>query len=101
MFLISVFAVCYMFLGIHDADEQADLVFRYTLNLKTATPITTVLSDFGTSFMFSVKGFFPLWRFQQHKVVGDFANLVAGVEFLLGAFMVGLFIYVFRRRMEK
>jgi hypothetical protein len=101
VFLIFVFAICYMFLGIHDADEHANLVFRYTLNSRNAAPITTILTDFGTSLIFSIKGFFPLWRFQQYRVVGDLANLVAGIEFLFGAFMVGLFIYVFRRRMKK
>jgi len=99
--LIFIFAVCYMFLGLHNADDRASLVFNYDFSFKNIAPITTILKDFGTSLIFSIKGFFPLWRFQQYKVVGDFANLVAGFEFLLGAFMIGLFIYVFRRRMEK
>ncbi len=81
--LIFLFALGYMFLGLHNANESASS------------------RDFWTSLVFSIKGFFSLWRFQQYKVIGDFANLVAGIEFLLGAFMIGLFIYVFRRRMEK
>ncbi len=99
--LVFAFAIAYMFLGLHNADDSASLVFKYNLSFKNITPLTTILKDFGTSLTFSIKGFFPLWRFQQYKVVGDFANLVAGFEFLLGAFMVGLFVYVFRRRMEK
>jgi hypothetical protein len=99
--LIFLFAFGYMFLGLHNADESASLVFNYDLSFKNIAPITTILKDFGTSLIFSIKGFFPLWRFQQYEVVGDFANLVAGIEFLLGAFMVGLFVYVFRRRMDK
>jgi uncharacterized protein YjbI with pentapeptide repeats len=99
--LIFLFAFSYMFLGLHNADDSASLVFNYDLGFKNMAPITTILKDFWTSLIFSIKGFFPLWRFQQYKVVGDFANLVAGIEFLLGAFMVGLFVYVFRRRMDK
>jgi uncharacterized protein YjbI with pentapeptide repeats len=99
--LIFLFAFGYMFVGLHNADESASLVFNYNLSFTNTASITTILKDFWTSLVFSVKGFFPLWRFQQYKVVGDFANLVAGIEFLLGAFMVGLFVYVFRRRMDK
>lgn len=99
--LVVLFAFGYMFLGLHNADESASLVFNYNLSFTNTAPITTILKDFWTSLVFSIKGFFPLWRFQQYKVVGDFANLVAGFEFLLGAFMVGLFVYVFRRRMDK
>lgn len=99
--LIFIFAFGYLFLGLHNADESASLVFKYNPSFKNVAPVTTVLKDFWTSLIFSIKGFFPLWRFQQYKVVGDFANLVAGFEFLLGAFMVGLFVYVFRRRMDK
>jgi uncharacterized protein YjbI with pentapeptide repeats len=99
--LVFLFAFGYMFLGLHNADDSASLVFNYDLSFKNVASITTILRDFWTSLIFSIKGFFPLWRFQQYKVVGDFANLVAGIEFLLGAFMVGLFVYVFRRRMDK
>jgi len=99
--LILGFAVAYMFLGLHSVDDSIRLVFKYNLGFNNITPVTKILQDFGTSLMFSIKGFFPLWRFQQYKVIGDFANLIAGLEFLLGAFMIGLFIYVFRRRMEK
>lgn len=99
--LIFLFAFCYMFLGLHNADDSASLVFNYDLSLKNIPSIITILRNLGTSLIFSIKGFFPLWRFQQYEVVGDFANLVAGIEFLLGAFMVGLFVYVFRRRMDK
>lgn len=81
--LVFLFAFVYMFLGLHNVNDGS------------------ISRNFCTSLIFSIKGFFPLWRFQQYKVVGDVANLVAGLEFLLGAFMVGLFIYVFRRRMEK
>ncbi|MGB2804576.1 MAG: hypothetical protein WBD64_06755 [Candidatus Zixiibacteriota bacterium] len=97
--LILAFAIVYMWwFGLY---EDGALAFRYKISFNNTAPITTIVQDFLTSVSFSAKGFFPLWRFQQYKVVGDFANLVAGVEFLLGAFMVGLFIYVFRRRMEK
>lgn len=99
--LIFLFAFSYMLLGLHNADGSASLVFKYDLSFRSIAPITTILKDFWSSLVFSVKGFFPLWRFQQYKVVGDFANLVAGIEFLLGAFMIGLFVYVFRRRMDK
>jgi uncharacterized protein YjbI with pentapeptide repeats len=96
--LIIGFAIVYMWwFGLY---QDGTLAFRYKIGFNT-TPITTIVQDFLTSVSFSAKGFFPLWRFQRYEVVGDFANLVAGLEFLLGAFMVGLFIYVFRRRMEK
>lgn len=98
---VFVFAVFYMFLGLHNVDSSGSLFFKYELSFRNIAPVVTILKDFWTSLLFSVKGFFPLWRFQQYKVVGDFANLIAGLEFLLGAFMVGLFIYVFRRRMDK
>jgi hypothetical protein len=81
--LVLAFAAAYTSLGLHDVSDGS------------------ISRNFGTCLIFSIKGFFPLWRFQQYKLVGDFANLIAGLEFILGAFMVGLFIYVFRRRMEK
>jgi uncharacterized protein YjbI with pentapeptide repeats len=99
--LVLIFGIIYMFLGLHNTDQNESLLFQYSLKTSTTTSLGTILKDFWTSLIFSVKGFFPLWRFQQYKVVGDFANLVAGIEFLLGAFMVGLFVYVFRRRMDK
>ena len=99
--LVLIFGCIYMFLGLHNTEQKESLLFQYSLNTFTTTSLSTILKDFWTSFIFSIKGFFPLWRFQQYKVVGDFANLVAGIEFLLGAFMVGLFVYVFRRRIEK
>jgi len=99
--IVLAFAIFYMFHGLYTTDQSESLVFQYSLNTFGATSLGTILKDFWTSLVFSVKGFFPLWRFQQYKVVGDFANLVAGTEFLLGAFMVGLFVYVFRRRMDK
>jgi len=99
--LVSIFGIIYMFLGLHTTDQNENLLFQYSLNVFSTTSLGTILKNFGTSLIFSIKGFFPLWRFQQYKVVGDFANLVAGTEFLLGAFMVGLFVYVFRRRMDK
>jgi len=97
--LIFLFALGYMFVGLYNTDNG--LVFNYDLGFTNITPIFTTLKDFGTSLVFSAKGFFPLWRFQQYKVVGNCANTIAGLEVLLGAFMVGLFIYVFRRRMDK
>jgi len=99
--LVLIFGIIYMFLGLHATDQNEGLILQYKIAFKDTTPIWTIIKDFGRSLNFSVKGFFPLWRFQQYKVVGDSANLVAGIEFLLGAFMVGLFVYVFRRRMEK
>lgn len=99
--LVFIFGIIYMFLGLHNTDQNESLFFQYSLNTFTITSLGTILKDFLTSLIFSIKGFFPLWRFQQYKIVGDFANLVAGVEFLLGAFMIGLFVYVFRRRMDK
>ena len=99
--LVLIFGIIYMFLGLHATDQNEGLILQYKIAFKDTTPIWTIVNDFGKSLSFSIKGFFPLWRFQQYKVVGDFANLVAGIEFLLGAFMVGLFVYVFRRRMEK
>jgi uncharacterized protein YjbI with pentapeptide repeats len=99
--LVLIFGIIYMFLGLHTTDQKESLLFKYSFDTFSITSLGTILKDFWTSFIFSIKGFFPLWRFQQYKVVGDFANLIAGIEFLLGAFMVGLFVYVFRRRMEK
>jgi uncharacterized protein YjbI with pentapeptide repeats len=99
--IILAFAIFYMFLGLHNTDQNESLLFQYSPNTFGTASLGTILKDFWTSLIFSIKGFFPLWRFQQYKVVGDFANLVAGFEFLLGAFMVGLFVYVFRRRMDK
>lgn len=99
--LILIFGIVYMFLGLHAADQAESLIFQYKLTLENPVPIGKIISDYLTSVSFSLKGFFPLWRFQQYKLIGDFANLVAGIEFLLGLFFVGLFIYVFRRRMEK
>jgi uncharacterized protein YjbI with pentapeptide repeats len=99
--LVLIFGIIYMFLGLHNTDQNESLLFQYSLKTSITTSLGTILKDFWTSLIFSIKGFFPLWRFQQYKVVGDFANLIAGVEFLLGAFMVGLFVYVFRRRMDK
>lgn len=99
--LVLIFGIFYMFLGLHAADQAESLIFQYKIGLKSTAPFWTIIKDYFTSVSFSLKGFFPLWRFQQYKLVGDFANLVAGIEFLLGAFFVGLFIYVFRRRMEK
>jgi uncharacterized protein YjbI with pentapeptide repeats len=99
--LVLIFGIIYMFLGLHSSDLNESLIFQYVITLRNTVPIGTIIKDYLSSLSFSVKGFFPLWRFQQYKVVGDFANLVAGFEFLLGAFLIGLFIYVFRRRMEK
>jgi len=99
--LVFIFGIIYMFLGLHNTDQNESSLFKYTLKIFTTTSSGTILKDLWTSFIFSIKGFFPLWRFQQYKVVGDFSNLIAGFEFLLGAFMVGLFVYVFRRRMDK
>jgi len=100
--LIIASAITYMWwFGLYTNDQNESLVFQYRIAFKNTAPIWTIIKDFFTSLSFSIKGFFPLWRFQQYKVVGEFANLVAGIEFLLGAFMVGLFVYVFRRRMEK
>jgi uncharacterized protein YjbI with pentapeptide repeats len=99
--LVFIFGIIYMFVGLHNTDQNESLLFQYSLKTYSTTSLGTILKDFWTSLIFSVKGFFPLWRFQQYKVVGDFANLLAGFEFLLGAFMVGLFVYVFRRRMDK
>jgi uncharacterized protein YjbI with pentapeptide repeats len=99
--IVLAFAIFYMSLGLHKTDQNESLLFQYSLNAFSTTFLGTILKDFWTSLIFSIKGFFPLWRFQQYKVVGDVANLVAGIEFLLGAFMVGLFVYVFRRRMDK
>lgn len=99
--LILIFGIIYMFIGLHAADQNETLIFKYKIAFKNTAPIWTIIKDYLTSVSFSLKGFFPLWRFQQYKLVGDFANLVAGIEFLLGAFFIGLFIYVFRRRMEK
>jgi uncharacterized protein YjbI with pentapeptide repeats len=99
--LVFIFGIIYMFLGLHNTDQNESLLFQYSFQTSTTTSLGAILKDFWTSLVFSVKGFFPLWRFQQYKVVRDFANLVAGIEFLLGAFMVGLFVYVFRRRMDK
>ncbi len=99
--LILVFGIIIMFLGLYHTDQNETLLFQYRISSFEHTSISIIMKDFLTSVVFSAKGFFPLWRFQQYKVIGDFANLVAGLEFLLGAFMVGLFVYVFRRRMDK
>lgn len=100
--LVLIFGIIYMFLGLHAPDQKESLLFKYSFDTFSITSLGTILKDFWTSFIFSIKGFSPLlWQIQQYKLVGDVANSIARLEVLLGTFMVGLFIYVFRRRMEK
>lgn len=43
----------------------------------------------------------PLWNLSKWEPASDWTVFSSGLEFLIGAFLIGLFIYVFRRRLER
>jgi uncharacterized protein YjbI with pentapeptide repeats len=61
----------------------------------------SVLTHLWWGFKHTLFNFFPLWRLDDIKACTDPARLATGFIALVGAFMIGMFIYVFRRRLMR
>jgi uncharacterized protein YjbI with pentapeptide repeats len=61
----------------------------------------SVVTHWWWGFKHTFFNFFPLWRLDDVRACTDPARLATGFIALLGAFMIGMFIYVFRRRLMR
>jgi|GEM_PF-3272517 uncharacterized protein YjbI with pentapeptide repeats len=61
----------------------------------------SAITHWWWGFKHTLFNFFPLWRLDDIKACTDPARLATGFIALVGAFMIGMFIYVFRRRLMR